>query len=321
MTSKISIIVPVYNVEALLPRCLDSIIHQSYKNIEVILINDGSKDKSGRICDTYAKNDDRVKVIHQENRGLSGARNTGLKHFTGDYVGFVDSDDWIESDMYGTMLDALLKHKTDLAECAISEVKDSSTQIDRSGNLIVEDRSQALKRIIANQNFSVCSKLFPKHIINDISFIEGKNSEDVYFTYQILQRVKTSVLLTNKFYNYYVIGDSITRGKYKLKQLDSLDAALFLVDHVTSIDNEKELNKIANDFVIHILTYNYKMLHYNSELDKDLSLRKKIKTLIKKYFRSSHNSSFQYATARYLPIITYNWLISLNKIRRPNFSH
>lgn len=253
--------------------------------------------------------------------GRGGARNTGLKHFTGDYVGFVDSDDWIESDMYGSMLEAMREHKTDLAECTIAEVKDSSTQIDRSGNHIIESRSQALKRIIANQNFSVCSKLFPKHIINDIRFIEGKNSEDVYFTYQILQGVKTSVLLTNKFYNYYVIGDSITRGKYKLKQLDSLDAALFLVEHVSNAENDKELNDIANDFVIHILIYNYKMLHYNPELDKDLSRRKKIKSMIKKYFRSSHNSSFQYAITRYLPIITYNWIISLNKLRRPNLNH
>ena len=101
--SKISVIVPVYNVEQYLPQCLDSIINQTYKNLEIICVDDGSPDNSGKILDEYAKKDKRIKVIHQENQGVSVARNTGLDNATGKYIGFVDPDDWIEADYYETL--------------------------------------------------------------------------------------------------------------------------------------------------------------------------------------------------------------------------
>ena len=117
----ISIIVPVYNVEKYLSKCIDSIINQTYKNIEIILIDDGSTDSSGAICDKYALVDSRIHVLHIENSGVSNARNVGLNHATGDYIGFVDSDDYIEPNMYELLLEELIADDVDVVQCNHAE--------------------------------------------------------------------------------------------------------------------------------------------------------------------------------------------------------
>ena len=115
---KISVIVPVYKVEPYLRKCLDSIINQTYRNLQIILVDDGSPDNCGAICDEYASKDSRIEVIHQENGGVSAARNAGLKLAAGDYIGWVDSDDWIEPDMYAYMLENMQKYEADIAVCS-----------------------------------------------------------------------------------------------------------------------------------------------------------------------------------------------------------
>jgi glycosyltransferase involved in cell wall biosynthesis len=197
--------------------------------LEIILVNDGSKDTSADICNTYSNNEPRVIVIHQENKGLSGARNSGLKIASGHYIGFVDSDDWIESDMYKTMLNSLENNDVDIVECDLFSTTNVNQVIDRSGSALIENRLQALKRIIRNQNFSACSRLYHKNLLKDIVFVDGKNSEDVYFTYDLFKNINSSIYLSNKFYNYYVVGDSITRGAYKLKVLDSGEGSSIIV--------------------------------------------------------------------------------------------
>ncbi|MEH6538380.1 MAG: glycosyltransferase [Psychroserpens sp.] len=314
MEPKISIIVPVYNVEKYLHRCIDSIINQSYKNLEIILINDGSLDSSGEICDYYSNMDLRVLVIHQENKGLSGARNSGLKIASGNYIGFVDSDDWIEPDMYKTMLNILEKHDVDIVECDLLSTTEVNNGIDRSGSLVMEDRLQALKRIIKNQDFSVCSRLYHKKLLQEISFVEGKNSEDVYFTFDLFKNINNSIYLSNMFYNYYIAGDSITRGKYKLKVLDSVDAALHLKNKVYHEENDKELKEIARNFLLDVLLYNYKMLHYNSTFDSTLNHRKKIKNLINENYNKNNNSPLHLRLARFLPINIFNLFVKLNSL-------
>jgi glycosyltransferase involved in cell wall biosynthesis len=315
---KISIIVPVYNVEKYLRRCIDSIINQSYKNLEIIIINDGSLDKSGEICDYYSNEDSRVLVIHQENKGLSGARNSGLKIASGNYIGFVDSDDWIEPEMYKAMLDTLEKHDVDIVECNIHEATEVNDTIERSGSLIMEDRLQALKRIIKNQDFSVWRRLYHKKLLQGISFVEGKNSEDVYFTIDIFKNIKNSIYISNSFYNYYIGGESITRGKYTLKRLDAVDAVLYLKNKVSQEENDKELKKITRCILLDVLLSNYKMLNYNSASDNELNHRKKIKKLIKENYIKNHNSSVKLKLARFLPIRVFRLIISLNAFLKIN---
>ena len=152
----ISIIVPVYNVESYLKKCLESIINQTYKNIEIILIDDGSTDSSGKICDDYANKDKRIKVIHKQNGGVSDARNTALDICRGDYIGFIDSDDYIELDMYETLLKFLLNNNLDVAMCSSYTVKN--------------------KQLIRCKNFKPYILTGKEAIINDLLINKYKGS-------------------------------------------------------------------------------------------------------------------------------------------------
>ena len=310
MEPKISIIVPVYKVEKHLNRCVNSIINQTYKNLEIILINDGSPDNCSTICDHYAETDSRVIVIHQENKGLSGARNSGIKMASGDYIGFVDSDDWIEFDMYKTMLNAFEKYDVDIVECGIAVRYEPNYTIDRSGSIIFEDRLQALKRIIKNQNFSVCRRLYRKNTLKGFFFVEGKNSEDVYFTIDIFKNVNNIIYISNNFYNYFMSEESITRGRFKLKMLDSIDAALYLQKKI-SHEKDKELLKISNNFILEVLLKNYKLLNYNFTYDTKLEHRKKIKNLIKENYIENNKTPLHLKLARYTPIYFFFLLASV----------
>ena len=131
MNETISIIIPVYNVEKYLNKCLNSVIEQTYKNIEVILIDDGSTDNSGKICDEYAKNDIRIKIIHQQNGGVSTARNNGLEHATGKYITFVDSDDYIEKEMIETMAKKIMKKNADIVICGVTDRDEENNIINK----------------------------------------------------------------------------------------------------------------------------------------------------------------------------------------------
>ncbi len=313
----ISIIIPVYNVSKYLERCLNTVINQSYIDLEIILINDGSTDDSGKICDEYALKDKRIKVIHQKNKGLSGARNTGLKHATGDYVGFVDSDDWIELDMYETMFNILQKENVDIVECALNKALDVESTLNRSGNLKIESRIDALKRIITNQNFSVWRRLYKKETISNISFVEGKNSEDVYYTLTVFKNIQKIAYYSAPLYNYFIGGVSITRGGYRLKTLDTIDAALFLEETINTNEKDQSLKQIALDFMLQIVLYNYKLLNINNHLDKNLNHRKKLKNIIvEKYSWATKNS--QLYMARFFPINLFQLILTFYRKKNVN---
>ena len=148
----ISIIVPIYNVEVYIRNCVDSILGQSYENIEIILVDDGSPDNCGDICDEYGSKDKRIKVIHKKNGGLSSARNAGIDIATGDYLGFIDSDDWIESDMYESLYTALTSHKADISVCGRYIVEGSRiTTISDSEKAEVFTRSEALSELVLDE--------------------------------------------------------------------------------------------------------------------------------------------------------------------------
>ena len=129
----VSVIVAVYNIEEYLPRCIDSILAQTYRNLEIILVDDGSTDSSGGICDDYAQKDRRIKVIHKKNGGLSDARNAGLDKVSGDYIGFVDGDDWIDEDMYRAMYEACEKEKAQIAACRYKQITRSGRGVNNAG--------------------------------------------------------------------------------------------------------------------------------------------------------------------------------------------
>lgn len=231
MKDKVSVIVPVYNVAPYLTRCLDSILSQTDQNIEVLLIDDGSTDGSGEICDRFGARDARVRVFHQENRGVSAARNLGLDQCTGDYVAFVDSDDWIEAEMFREMVQAMEDSGADLAVCGEINV----FQNENGSKMVTPDHwpsvKQTTKLDIARyyrQIFSVsglmCNKIYRSAIIGDCRFDTGKSyGEDILFQLEVLKKAESAVLLPKPFYYYNLMREgNVVSAKLGEKSLEWL---------------------------------------------------------------------------------------------------
>lgn len=211
----VSVIVPVYNVEEYLGRCVESILSQTYRNLEVILVDDGAKDSSGTICDGYAVKDPRVVVVHKENGGLSSARNAGIDIARGQYLEFVDSDDWIEPYAVESMLELALTHNTELVVGGRYDVK-AATGEKRKGLCPpvteVVTGEEMVRRIFRWQNCdsSACDKLFHRRLFREIRFPHGMVCEDVPIMYKIVLDAGQVALLSQPIYNYYHRTGSIT---------------------------------------------------------------------------------------------------------------
>lgn len=211
----LSVIVPVYNVEQYLPRCMDSILAQTYPNLEIILVDDGARDASGKICDDYAARDPRIRVIHKENGGLSSARNAGLDAARGEYLAFVDSDDWIEPEAYETMLALARKYGAKLVCGGRYDVDGKTGQ--RQPGLCPRKEERITGEEMAGRIFlwdgcdsSACDKLYHRSLFRELRYPEGKVCEDVPITYRIALQAGQVVLSDRPFYNYFHHPDSIT---------------------------------------------------------------------------------------------------------------
>lgn len=203
----ISIIVAVYNIKEYLPRCIDSVLAQTYENLEVILVDDGSTDESGKICDGYAERDKRIQVIHKENGGLSDARNAGLDAAAGTYIGFVDGDDWIEPDMYRAMYEACEREGAQIAACRYKQITGAGVIDASTGNSVSLSKTEAMEIYVCGDERyliynSVWSKLFLAELIRGMRFPVGKNSEDIMFTTRAFCKMERLVYLDTAYYNY-----------------------------------------------------------------------------------------------------------------------
>ena len=214
----VSVIVPVYNVEELLPRCVESILSQSYSHLEVILVDDGSPDGCGALCDAFAAKDSRVTVIHKENGGLSSARNAGLDAAKGEYIAFVDSDDWIEPDMYGHMLSLMETYDAKLV-CAGRYDVSEKTGEKKIGLCPKKEEVLSAEEMVGRIflwdgcDSSACDKLYHRSVLEDFRYPEGKVCEDVPVTYKIVLAAGRVVLCDRPFYNYYHRSGSISTQK------------------------------------------------------------------------------------------------------------
>ena len=177
----LSVIIPFYNTEKYLSRSIDSVLQQTFQDTEIILVDDGSTDRSGTIADEYAQQHPQIKVIHLEHGGVSRARNTGLDAAVGEYIHFMDSDDYSDPEMYRTLVDVVRKHAADIAVCRICDVYRNRTRSkDNDGQETVLDSQEALEMILTRKmDDSLCSKLFRASMFDTIRFIEGKTYEDV----------------------------------------------------------------------------------------------------------------------------------------------
>jgi len=275
MTDKISVIVPVYKVESYLHRCIESIIHQTHKNLEIILVNDGSPDNSGSICDEYASKDERIIVIHKKNEGSSCARNAGLDVATGNYISFVDSDDYINVSMLQTMLENLLKFDLDVIEIP---PKFSYKEKNFDDKLTIEDPVSASKRVIEDVTFAVWRRLYKKSIVEGMRFIPGIIHQDVFYTMDLLKKITRYGFLNSELYYYNSDGESIIRSSYSLHKITiAIRATEYIVDNV--IDHP-DLETPLKNYITSYYTDHYFLLSRNTEFDRDRIFRKKIKKKI-----------------------------------------
>lgn len=208
----ISVIVPIYKVEPYLRQCVDSILGQTYQNIEVLLIDDGSPDRCGEICDEYAEKDDRVRVFHTENRGLSAARNLGLREAKGEYIGFVDSDDWIELDMYEVLLRRMQETEADIGACGLWFENGSLSHPSRFNADIYEGTASIkamLDRKISNHAWN---KLYRRTVFAAVSFPNGCNYEDIATMHRLLNEARIVAVIPDHEYHYRQRTDCITKN-------------------------------------------------------------------------------------------------------------
>lgn len=224
----ISVIVPVYKVEKYLDRCIESIVNQTHSNLEIILVDDGSPDNCPVICDKWATLDRRIKVIHKENGGLSDARNSGMAAASGEFVGFVDSDDWIAFEMYEKLLGAIKQDGSDIAACAVKMVWEDGTpctHLIKQANCVL-DNFNAQKELLLERKLKqpVWYKLYRRSTIQNILFEKGKYHEDVYWSYQIIGNAKKVSIIDFVGYYYWQRKESIMGEKYSMKRLDSIEA-------------------------------------------------------------------------------------------------
>ena len=226
-TALISVIVPVYNVAQYLEKSIASIQQQTYQNLEIILVDDGATDESGRLCEQIAEQDERVLVYHKENEGLSQARNDGLKQAHGDYVIFIDSDDYIHSEMIASLYQQLVKEDADVSSCGVMNVyaNSESPQTENQDDYFVCDTETFLREYLIGEKIpgTICNKLIKKEIAAQLTFPKGLIYEDAYYHFDLIKVAKKYVVNTNPYYYYFHRGDSITTKPYAEKDLAYID--------------------------------------------------------------------------------------------------
>lgn len=254
---KLSIIIPIYNVEDYLIKCLDSVINQTYTNTEIILVNDGSQDNCRSICNEYSLIHNNIIVIHKDNGGLSSARNAGLDKATGEYIAFVDSDDWIDADMYKTLIGLIENYNADIVACSFKEVYiDKTIFHSNSGIVTTFNKEEAINSLVTDKNsvrFEVWNKVFKKELIGDLRFKDRQVFEDVFFDRNIFLKLKKLVYIEKPFYNYLKSRQGNTNSYFnenKLKVFKEFDDFITDLKNSLLIDTSKRFEAFANDFTI-----------------------------------------------------------------------
>jgi len=283
MANLISVIVPVYNAEQYVERCVNSICNQTYSNLEIILVNDGSSDDSQPICEALVKKDSRIVLINQENGGSSIARNTGLDKASGDLITFVDSDDHIDLTMYEKMLQLMTKHNLEVVEI---ERNAESYNVTFDNSFTIESPVDATARIINTTAFQVWKRLYKRSVVEHMRFIPNIIHQDVFFTIDVINEVSSIGFLNSALYQYNRESIGIIRSKYSAMKRDIGVRATEYIK--TNIPKAEKLNKVMDNYIVNYYSDHYLLLSRNIEFDKDRSHRKKLK---KEIFKSSSFSN------------------------------
>ena len=275
----ISVVIPVYNVEKYLSECLDSVINQTYKKLQIILVDDGSTDFSGKICDVYAEKDNRITVVHQKNAGAGAAKNTGLELIDGDYFSIIDSDDYIELDMYEKMVNSLEKYNADIVQCLfrnvfVNDSFDRKYKIKGNYPKVLTSKS-FLKEYLYDWKYAIFwNKLFKKSLLQNIKFPVGRKIDDEFFTYKLVCNAKKVVNIDNILYNYRMRKTSVMNENDTDRLIyDRIDCFVERYNYVSDIYpslDKKYLTKLYDS-----------LLYYKTQVNNTEKLEKYISKIQK----------------------------------------
>ncbi len=284
MTDLVSVIVPIYKVEKYLGKCVDSIINQTYKNLEIILVDDGSPDNSGKICDEYAKKDNRIKVIHKENGGLSSARNAGLDVATGEFIAFVDSDDRIHLDFVEKLYRAIKEENADIASCYVESFIENKNKIERrvyvNKKIVVEGKGEFKYYYHLGKKSSnvVWNKLYKRHIFETLRFINGRVYEDRAIYLHLLAQSEKMVFIPEVLYTYTVRSGSTMRSDFDEKKFLSVKANFeerveFIKTNFSEFLSNEIISSFKNYFSVYIVCNSKEM---KKKLKQDFKAKWKV---------------------------------------------
>lgn len=333
MEEKISVIVPVYMVEKHLDKCIESIVNQTYKNLEILLIDDGSTDNCPAICDQWEEKDSRIKVYHKKNGGLSNAKNFGVKHSSGEYITFIDSDDTVAPNMIEYLYKILIEDNSDISIIKVFPVKEGESFFENTDMVIKGSSDVILTHIVYYDcRWESVGKLYKRNLFQGIHFWEGKLFEDMHFTPIIFSKAKTAVLSDSCLYDYLIRDDSIMGNARKKMSLDILEVvesnlsfikkhyktdkeiysklfAGFVVNPCTKLEAIENLNsyKINSEF---LKDYKKFLFHHKSEIFKNRYLQKKYKLGLLISFVSVRTYNKIFKIVRFLQnkkVIYWSW--------------
>lgn len=285
----ISIIIPVYKVEKYLEKCIESVLKQTYTNLQIILVDDGSPDNCGKICDEYAKKDSRIEVIHKANGGLSDARNVGISKAKGRYIGFVDSDDYIKEDMYEILLNLIKKYDADVSICNLYDVIDGNECIRNKENGIREySRIDILKEILLDKNIQsyAWNKLYKKELFDEIKYPIGKKYEDIGTTFYLFEKCNKIVVTSEPEYYYLKRADSLVNNVTESTILDYTE--IIIQRYLYIKQNIKELRKYNNYYLAKTLITAHNDIENLENISEEMQQRyKKLYELVLEIIKSN----------------------------------
>ena len=285
----ISVIVPVYKVEKYLEKCIESVLKQTYTNLQIILVDDGSPDNCGKICDEYAKKDSRIEVIHKANGGLSDARNVGISKAKGRYIGFVDSDDYIKEDMYEILLNLIKKYDADVSICNLYDVIDGNECIRNKENGIREySRLDILKKVLLDKNIQsyAWNKLYEKELFDEIKYPIGKKYEDIGTTFYLFEKCNKIVVTSEPEYYYLKRADSLVNNVTESTILDYTE--IIIQRYIYIKQNIKELRKYNNYYLAKTLITAHNDIENLENISEEMQQRyKKLYELVLEIIKSN----------------------------------
>lgn len=279
----VSVIIPAYNAEQYVGFCLDTVIAQTHKNLEIIVVDDGSTDNTGKICDEYAEKDPRIKVIHQENKGLSGARNAALDIMSGEYVAFIDSDDFIEFQAIEILLGDCIEYNSEIVVYGSIDTSETKQIKHTITNNVQTFSSEFLLKNIEHISArdSSCTRFYHKSVFDNLRFPFGKQYEDSFVAYQTIQNSKAVTFTDSKLYYYFLSPNSIMRSDFSVKRYDMLLAFDNKLRVLKRNNCEKSAQIVYRDY-LYIVSGMIGQTKYCKGFSHKFK-KKKIKELRKKY--------------------------------------